>query len=87
VPRPTLKISERGEDIPVPRLDRVKMMLEQGVGAAPSSPTDDRRRSVEGRAVAFMNRINGLSLGMTRLKAFRERQADVFKVLSGIGSR
>ncbi|KAJ7905739.1 hypothetical protein B0H14DRAFT_3420895 [Mycena olivaceomarginata] len=44
------------------------------------------RRSVEGRAVSFTNRVNALSLGMTKLRAFRERQDDVFKVLAGIGA-
>ncbi|KZT00928.1 uncharacterized protein LAESUDRAFT_764149 [Laetiporus sulphureus 93-53] len=48
---------------------------------------DSRRRttSTENRAVAFANRINALALGMTKLRAFRERQDMVFKVLSGIG--
>lgn len=79
--------AQRGEDIPSSRMDRVRLMLEQGVGYAQGRrEAEERRRSVEGRAVAFTNRINGLSLGMTRLRAFRERQEDVFKVLAGIGS-
>lgn len=51
-----------------------------------SLPTDPRRRrtSVENRAVAFANRVNALALGMTKLKAFRERQDTVFKVLIGV---
>ena len=44
-----------------------------------------RRTSTEGRAVAFANRINALALGMTKLRAFRERQEMVFKVLAGVG--
>ena len=69
------------------RLDRVKMMLEEGVGYERGlREADAGRRSVEGRAVSFANRINSLSLGMTRLKAFRERQEFVFKILAGIGS-
>ncbi|KAJ7632878.1 hypothetical protein FB45DRAFT_517708 [Roridomyces roridus] len=83
----------RGEDIPETRMDRVRMMLEKGVGygysqgrGAARRDSEDRRRSVEGRAVTFTNRINALSLGMTRLKAFRDRQGDVFKVLAGIGA-
>ncbi|KAF4615808.1 hypothetical protein D9613_012412 [Agrocybe pediades] len=98
------------------RMDRVKGMLEEGVGyelramgvspppstsasttnatAAPTAtdgltgnrPNATRsRRSVEGRAVAFANRINGLSLGMTKLRAFRERQEDVFAILGAAG--
>ncbi|KAI0337274.1 hypothetical protein BDW22DRAFT_1364360 [Trametopsis cervina] len=53
-----------------------------------SHTTDPRRRttSTENRAVAFANRINALALGMTKLKAFKERQDMVFKVLSGVGS-
>jgi hypothetical protein len=82
-----MKLVERGEDVPVPRMDRVGMMLKEGVGYARGRmDADQGRRSVEGRAVAFTNRINALSLGMTRLKAFKERQADVFKVLAGIGT-
>ncbi|KAF4615748.1 hypothetical protein D9613_012400 [Agrocybe pediades] len=103
------------------RMDRVRRMLEEGVGyelramgvsppptttttsvsgsntssetaaAAATTPTGNRpnatrsRRSVEGRAVAFANRINGLSLGMTKLRAFRERQEDVFAILGAAG--
>ncbi|KAF9457963.1 hypothetical protein BDZ94DRAFT_1227077 [Collybia nuda] len=79
--------AQRGEDIPPSRMDRVRLMLEEGVGYAQGRrDAEEGRRSVEGRAVAFTNRINALSLGMTRLKAFRERQEDVFKVLAGIGS-
>ncbi|OCH86485.1 hypothetical protein OBBRIDRAFT_761286 [Obba rivulosa] len=44
-----------------------------------------RRTSTENRAVAFANRINGLALSMTKLRAFRERQEMVFKVLAGVG--
>jgi hypothetical protein len=78
---------QRGEEVPLSRLERVKMMLEEGVGYERGlQDAQNGRRSVQGRAVAFANRINALSLGMTKLKAFRERQEDVFKVLSGIGS-
>jgi len=78
--------AQRGEDIPEPRLERVKTILQQGVGynTSPTREGGDRRRSLEGRAVAFSNRVNALSLSLTRLKAFRERQEDVFKVLAGI---
>lgn len=70
-----------GKDIPEPRMDRVQTLLEHGIGY---QHDQDRRRSVEGRAVAFANRINALALGMTRLRGFRERQRDVFKVLAGV---
>ncbi|RPD54369.1 hypothetical protein L226DRAFT_471984 [Lentinus tigrinus ALCF2SS1-7] len=89
---------QRGEEPPTPRLERVYDILEKGVGHAyrpedvgregRDGPADLRRRktSTEGRAVAFANRINGLALGMTKLRAFRERQEIVFKVLAGVGS-
>ncbi|KAG6845248.1 hypothetical protein H0H87_011983 [Tephrocybe sp. NHM501043] len=81
-----MQYAQRGEDIPPSKMDRVRKMLEQGVGYAEGrQEAAEGRRSVEGRAVAFTNRINALSLGMTRLRAFRERQDEVFKVLSGIG--
>ncbi|KAJ7724480.1 hypothetical protein DFH07DRAFT_854923 [Mycena maculata] len=82
-----MKYAARGKEIPPTRMDRVRMMLEEGVGYAQGRrDSDEGRRSVQGRAVSFTNRINALSLGMTRLRAFRERQADVFKVLAGIGA-
>ncbi|KAJ7172262.1 hypothetical protein C8R46DRAFT_142139 [Mycena filopes] len=78
---------QQGKPIPTTRMDRVRLMLEQGVGYAQGRrDNEEGRRSVEGRAVSFTNRINALSLGMTKLKAFRERQADVFRVLAGIGA-
>ncbi|KAJ7085831.1 hypothetical protein B0H15DRAFT_1023403 [Mycena belliarum] len=82
-----MRAAQRGEEIPLTRMDRVRTMLEEGVGCgADRRAREEGRRSVEGRAVSFTNRINALSLGMTRLKAFRERQGDVFKVLAGIGA-
>ncbi|KAJ7087804.1 hypothetical protein C8R44DRAFT_27706 [Mycena epipterygia] len=82
-----MKCAQRGKEIPQTRMDRVRMMLEEGVGYEQGRrDNEEGRRSVEGRAVSFTNRINALSLGMTRLKAFRERQGDVFKVLAGIGA-
>ncbi|TBU25053.1 hypothetical protein BD311DRAFT_528547 [Dichomitus squalens] len=95
----TVRALQRGEDPPVPRLERVYEILEKGVGHA-RRPSDvgtgrageregevlrRRRTSTEGRAVAFANRINALALGMTKLRAFRERQEMVFKVLAGVG--
>ncbi|KIM80341.1 hypothetical protein PILCRDRAFT_822468 [Piloderma croceum F 1598] len=79
-----MKLAQAGKDIPPPRMERMKLMLEEGVGHDAMQESSGRR-SVEGRAVAFANRVNALALGMTRLKAFRERQKDVFKVLAGIG--
>ena len=86
---------QRAEDPPLPRLDRARDVLESGVGHAfvgaqradVPRAADHRRRttSTENRAVAFANRINALALGMTRLRAFRERQDMVFQVLAGVG--
>lgn len=91
----TVEALQRGEDPPLPRLDRARDILEGGVGHAfvgaeradVPRAADHRRRttSTENRAVAFANRINALALGMTRLRAFRERQDMVFKVLAGVG--
>lgn len=84
------------EDAGQTRLERVERMLERGVALDDDDDDGDgeggrgprlRTRSVQGRAVAFANRINALSLGMTRLPAFRERQDDVFKVLAGVLAR
>ncbi|KAI0067213.1 hypothetical protein BV25DRAFT_1074205 [Artomyces pyxidatus] len=78
-----MRRAQRGEDIDVPRIERVRAMLEAGPGRV-EEVAGGGRRSVEGRAVAFANRINALALGMTRLKGFRERQDEVFKVLAGV---
>lgn len=96
----TVRALQRGEEPPVPRLERVYEILEKGVGHAHRASDADvgrgprdgpaelrrRRTSTEGRAVAFANRINALALGMTKLRAFRERQEQVFQVLAGVGS-
>ncbi|GBE88111.1 hypothetical protein SCP_1203410 [Sparassis crispa] len=101
---------QKGQEPPVPRLDKVRDILEHGVGNArlgdETSPAQEDRRaaarqtngsdgyrhvsrprttSTENRAVVFANRINALALGMTKLRAFRERQEMVFKVLVGLG--
>ena len=111
------------ERIPKPRLERVRRMLEFGIGVErdgvrrdsgdsvrlasgdgvtipgtgrPASEQEkekpsrtpserERRDSLQGRAVAFTNRINALALGLTSLRAFRERQEYVFRVLESIG--
>jgi hypothetical protein len=77
-------IQEGRRSPPVPRLERTRLMIEQGVGYE-GDIHEDGRRSSQGRAVAFANRVNALALGLTSLKAFRERQDDVFQVLSSIG--
>ena len=84
-----MKLAQQGlsDDIPLSRLDRVRLMWEKGVGY--DDDHDDNRggrRSVEGRAVAFANKVNALGLALTKLKPFRERQEYVFKMLGGIGS-
>ncbi|KAI1782904.1 hypothetical protein LXA43DRAFT_1137104 [Ganoderma leucocontextum] len=92
----TVRALQRGKEPPVPRLERVREVLERGVGHARresdlgragdgEAEMRRRRTSTEGRAVAFANRINALALGMTKLRAFRERQETVFKVLAGVG--
>ncbi|KAF9793420.1 hypothetical protein BJ322DRAFT_1103814 [Thelephora terrestris] len=74
-----------------PRMERTKKVLENGVGydlrrQRGGEERNANRRSVRGRALTLANRINALALGTTRLKAFRERQNDVFSVLAGLGS-
>ena len=77
----------QNDDISLSRLDRVRLMWEKGVGNDNNDHDDNRgRRSMEGDAVAFANKVNALGLALTKLKPFRERQEYVFKVLGGIGS-
>ncbi|KAM6490147.1 hypothetical protein JOM56_014339 [Amanita muscaria] len=80
-----MECASRGEEMPDPVMDRVKVILELGVGHEREGGRGGRT-SFEGRAVTFANRINALSLAMTKLRAFRERQEQVFKILAGIGS-
>ncbi|KAG6332565.1 hypothetical protein ID866_6524 [Astraeus odoratus] len=81
---------QNGEQAPEPRLDRVRKMLERGVGydrtQCPEDEESERRRSIEGRAVVFTNRINALCLGILQIESFRERQTQVFGILGAIGS-
>ncbi|KAJ3796606.1 hypothetical protein GGU11DRAFT_787804, partial [Lentinula aff. detonsa] len=81
-----MKYASQGKDIPTSRMERIQQMLIEGVGCSTQHRGEEEgRRSVEGKAVAFTNRLNGLSLALTHLKAFRDRQDQVFKVLAGIG--
>ncbi|KAF5327568.1 hypothetical protein D9619_003921 [Psilocybe cf. subviscida] len=57
---------------------------ERGAGYG-GDPRRTRTKSLQGRAVAFANRVNALALRIAGLPAFRQRQEDVFKVLSGVG--
>ena len=84
-----IALAQQGRAVPVPRLERARMLLEHGAGYDVREGERERdmsgRRSTEGRAVAFANRVNALALGMTRLPQFRERQAEVFRVLAAVG--
>jgi hypothetical protein len=72
----------REGEMAVPRLERARLLLERGAG----HDVESGRRSAEGRAIAFANRVNALALAMTRLPQFKERQDEVFRVLAGVGS-
>ncbi|KAH9015656.1 hypothetical protein EDB85DRAFT_2097309 [Lactarius pseudohatsudake] len=81
-------LAQDGRTVPVPRIERAQLLLERGAGYdIPEGEERDSggRRSAEGRAVAFANRVNALALSMTRLPQFRERQAEVFRVLAAGG--
>jgi hypothetical protein len=81
-----IAIASRGGKVPAEmRMERTKKVLEKGIGYNRRGQNDDNRMSVGGRAVTLANRVNALALGMTRLKAFRDRQDEVFKVLGGLG--
>ncbi|KAG1759722.1 hypothetical protein EDD22DRAFT_980941 [Suillus occidentalis] len=81
----TIKAIERGDqDIPEPRFERVQAIIVDGVRVGGDTAADrcrTRKRSVEGRAVAFANRVNALGLSISRIKAFRDREKEVFDVL------
>ncbi|KAH9054968.1 hypothetical protein EDB87DRAFT_1688611 [Lactarius vividus] len=84
-----IALAQEGRTVPVPRIERARSLLERGAGYDVLEGEEGRdsggRRSAEGRAVAFANRVNALALGMTRLPQFRERQAEVFRVLAAVG--
>ena len=75
----------REGEVRAPRLERARLLLERGAGYDLGNNNGGRRRSTEGRAVAFANRVNALAMTVTRLPQFRERQDDVFRVLAGVG--
>jgi hypothetical protein len=81
----TIKAIERGdEDIPEPMYERLKGIIIDGVrvNKAPATPgCRQRKGSIEGRAVAFANKVNALGLSISRIKAFRDREKEVFEVL------
>ncbi|KAI0081049.1 hypothetical protein K474DRAFT_1588783 [Panus rudis PR-1116 ss-1] len=84
----TVEALQHDKEPPKPRLDRVRMILEGGVGHVYNrDPEQPRDRTTSNRAVAFANRINALALAMTKIRAFRERQDAVFKVLTGVMQR
>ena len=75
----------REGEVAVPRLERARLLLERGAGYDVDGGRSNGRRSAEGRAIAFANRVNALALAMTRLPQFKERQDEVFRVLAGVG--
>jgi len=80
-----IALAQDDRTVPVPRIERARLLLERGAGYDVQEEDSGGRRSAEGRAVAFANRVNALALGMTRLPQFRERQAEVFRVLAAVG--
>lgn len=66
-----------------PRLGRLRVRLESGLGDADETA---RAASVEHSVTNLANAINALSLEMATLPAFRERQAEVFKILASVTS-
>ncbi|KAG2146091.1 uncharacterized protein EDB93DRAFT_1286193 [Suillus bovinus] len=80
----TIKAIERGDgDIPEPRFERVQAIIIDGVrvDGGTAGRCRARKRSVEGRVVTFANRVNALGLSISRIKAFRDREKEVFDVL------
>ncbi|KAF8557094.1 hypothetical protein OG21DRAFT_1435768 [Imleria badia] len=84
-----IEAAQRGDEPKVPRLEKLHRMLQEGVGYDLGQNADDgeqraRRGSVEGRTVAFSNRINTLALNISKIKTFRDRQSEVFEILSAV---
>ena len=84
-----IALAQQRRAVPVPRPEHARMLLERGawydVREGEREWDMSGRRRAEGRAIAFANRVNALALGMTRVPQFRERQAEVFRVLSAVG--
>ena len=82
-------LAARGKQIPEPRMDRVRKILQSGVGyderERSADQDEDGRRSTEGRAVKFANKVNKLALIMNSLPAFQSYAKDVFEVLRALG--
>lgn len=84
-----IEAAQRGDELSFPRMDKLRRMLQEGVGCDRGRIGCDgeqlaRRDSVEGRTVAFCNRINTLALNISKVKTFRERQHEVFEILSAV---
>lgn len=94
-----IEAAQRGEEPGVTRLEHLERILQEGVGYDRSDACSStcerpnghggcehlvRRESVEGRTVAFSNRINALALNIAKIKTFRERQSEVFEILSAV---
>ena len=66
-----IALAQQGRAVPVPRLERARMLAEHGAGYDVRDSEGERdmggRRSAEGRAVAFANRVDAVALGTTRL--------------------
>jgi hypothetical protein len=77
-----------GSEPKEPRLDRARRALAVGAGIQlDDAHKRETRRSEEGTALAFANRVSALALKMTELRPFRERQEEVFRVLVGANGR
>ncbi|GAA5968209.1 hypothetical protein JCM11641_003770 [Rhodosporidiobolus odoratus] len=74
--------SEGVEQLTPPKLERLKERLSEGVGA-PETVTSSRI-SADGQVAQLANAVNALALGMSSLPAFRERQAEAFKILAAV---
>lgn len=84
-----IEAAQSGVEPPVPRLDQLRRMLQEGVGFDRAQNVNDeeqrvRRDSIEGRTVEFSNRINTLALNISKVQTFRERQHEVFEILSAV---
>lgn len=83
-----IRMVTEGIPLGVPRIDRVRKILLDGLGenetSRSSADEEGLRISVEGRALQFATRINMLALKMTNLPAFRSYAKNVFDILGGL---